>query len=160
MEDWGVEYIAVWHQDGGKSPANSNFNSALRNGGSGNPKYLIKPDKSFKKSPSASEINAAGGNVQHVCNTPITNEHRNVQGQHIVLHNVTKKGLTVKVNKESNFALSFYSLNGQLINTVSKTKVSAGTHAFNWENMNLAKGVYLAAISSDNVKTIQRIVIE
>ena len=62
MEDWGVEYIAVWHQEGG-----IDFDAALGNGGAGNPKYLIRPDKTFKKSPTTSEINTAGDNEQHVC---------------------------------------------------------------------------------------------
>ena len=58
-----TEFPAVWHQEGGKA-----FDAALNNGGAGNPQYLIRPDKTFKKSPTASEINTAGGNVQHVCN--------------------------------------------------------------------------------------------
>jgi hypothetical protein len=59
-----VQYFGTWHQEGGKL-----FDQALGNGGAGNPEYLIKPDKTFKESPSASDINSAGGNVQHECSS-------------------------------------------------------------------------------------------
>jgi len=59
-----VQYPAVWHGDGGTL-----FGTATGNGTSGNPEYLIKPDKTFKKDPSVTDINTAGGNVQHVCGT-------------------------------------------------------------------------------------------
>ena len=160
MEDWGVEYIAVWHQEGGKSPAGNNFNEALNNGGSGNPKYLIRPDKTFKKSPSASEINTAGGNEQHECPTPITNELKPAVNQNVVLYNLNKSGFTINIRENCVLSLSFYSLGGQLVNTFSKTQVSSGIHTYKWENMKLAKGVYLADIYADNIKTTQKVVIE
>lgn len=52
----------VAKEDGG-----TEFKNALNNGNVGGPKYLIKPDKTFKKNPSSSEIDNAGGNEQHVC---------------------------------------------------------------------------------------------
>lgn len=155
MEDWGVEYIAVWHQEGGKD-----FDAALNNGGAGNPQYLIRPDKTFKKSPTASEINTAGGNEQHVCPTPITNELKPAVNQNVVLYNLNKSGFTINIREDCAFSMSFYSLGGQLVNTFSKTQVSSGIHTYNWENMNLAKGVYLADIYADNIKTTQKVVIE
>ncbi len=155
MDSWGVEYLAVWHQEGGKA-----LDAALGNGGSGNPKYLIKPDKSFKKSPTASDINTAGGNEQHECSNPITNVSKPTINQSVALHNVSKNGFAITIQENCVISLSVYSLSGQLITTFSKTQASAGIHSYNWENMKLANGVYMANIYVDNVKATQKFVIE
>lgn len=154
-----TEYPAVWHQEGGKSPAGNNFNEALSNGGAGNPQYLIKPDKTFKKSPTAAEINAAGGNVQHVCGTHIHDVTKTTVNQNVVLYHVNGYGFTVNLKKECALSLFLYALNGQLVNFFSKEQVAAGIHTYNWGKV-IPIGVYIADVFSGNTRTNHKVVIE
>ncbi len=55
MTSWGIEYLGVAYQDGGNTLA-----TVTGNGGSGNPKYLIYPDKTFLKWPSSTDLVDAG----------------------------------------------------------------------------------------------------
>ncbi len=150
-----AEYPAVWHQEGGKK-----FDSALKNGGSGNPKYLIRPDKTFKKSPTASEINNAAGNEQHDCQTPVTNVSNAFVDKNADLYNVNRKGFTIINREAGDVAISFYSSNGQLKKSFSISNILAGTRTFNWETAALANGIYIAHMYINNTQTTKKVVIK
>ena len=153
-----MQYVAVWHQEGGKSPAGNNFNEALGNGGSGNPQYLIKTDKTFKKSPSASDINTAGGNVQHVCSTPITQELTSQKiNSNISLYNAYKDGFAINVYKEGTYSIAFYSANGQLKSMVSNKHLSVGSHKI---NARLSSGFSIVEINNGSSIIREKVIIE
>jgi hypothetical protein len=142
-----IEYVATWHQEGGKD-----FDKALGNNGYGNTKYWIKPDKSFTKTNASTISNS--GIEKHVCGTPITNNLNKVKiNTNISLYNLNKSGFSLKVSKADNYTISLYSVNGKLKNTLSK-KLSAGSHQIHFNNARLANGIYL--VESKNGQNISR----
>lgn len=149
-----TEYPAVWHKEGGKK-----FDSAVKNNGSGNPHYLILPNKTFKKYPSSTVIKNAGGNKPHVCQTSIATSNT-VVGRNTHLYNFDKNGFIISKLKSGDLTLLFYSSTGKLVKSYSKSNAIAGIHTFNWKGTALTKGVYIAYIHANNTKIIQKVVIK
>lgn len=144
-------YITTWHQEGGKD-----FDRALGNNGSGNPKYWIKPDKTFKDYRSSDITNA--GIEKHNCNVAIkSNLNKNFRTGNITLSNAYKSGFVLKVSKTENYKISFYSVNGKLKTALSKRLVT-GSQKINFENSLLVNGLYIVELKHgqniDRVKVI------
>jgi hypothetical protein len=145
--------MTTWHQEGGKD-----FDRALGNNGSGNPKYWIKPDKSFKDYRTGDISNA--GIEKHECNVAIkTNVNSDKNISNIIFNKVNKSGATVKVLKDGVYSMSFYSVNGKLKTTISR-KLSAGSHQINFEKGTLANGAYLVEIKNGQNITREKVVLE
>ncbi len=161
MEEWGVEYFAVWHQDGGKSPAGNNLNSALNNGGAGNPKHLIRPDKTFFKMDynTWQKQVTDEGIKPHECNVHIKKSKIAQAGQPVSFI-VLKNQITLTVQKSGIYSISLYSANGQLKASVLNKQLSVGNLSVSLDRTNLASGMYLIGIESTNYKTIQKVIIE
>lgn len=143
-----------------KEEGGSEFNINLDNNNYGGPKYLIKPDKTFKTSPTASEIDDAGGNVQHVCPTDIIHKLKDNINSNISFHNITKSNFTVNVLKEGIYSISFYTANGQLKEVVPETFLSIGSHKITWKSRNLANGVYFVEMKNGPNVTRQKVILE
>jgi hypothetical protein len=145
----------VAKEEGGRE-----FNIELENNNYGGPKYLIKPDKTFKKYPTTSEIDNAGGNVQHVCPTDIIHSTKDKINSSISFQKITKSNFTVNVSKEGVYSISFYTASGQLKEVISERLLSVGSHKVNWEKGKLANGVYFVETKSGKNITRQKVIVE
>jgi hypothetical protein len=143
-----------------KEEGGSQFNTNLNNQNYGGPKYLIKPDKTFKKSPTAAEIDNAGGNVQHVCPTAITHKVKNHTKSSIIFQRITKSNFTVTVLKEVGYSFSFYTASGQLKEAIPEKPFSVGTHSITWGKGKIANGVYFVEMKNGQDITRQKLVVE
>lgn len=148
ISQYNCTHPGVAKEEGGKE-----FNTILSNNNYGGPKYLIKPDKTFVKRPSSSQINSAGGNVQHVCGTSISTDLRKKVKTNVSIINISKNSFTLKTLKNDIYSISFYSANGKLKTTLTK-KLSVGSHQISLKEGALANGVYI--VEFKNSQSISR----
>lgn len=133
------------HPGVAKEEGGVDFKNALKNGNVGGPKYLIKPDKSVIKRPSSSQINDAGGNVQHNCQTALDHELNKNLPTLISIFKVTKNNFAIKVSENDLYAISFYTANGKQETSLQR-KLSKGLHTIDFPNVLLAGGLYIVEI--------------
>ena len=159
FEGW-IDTYDCTHPGVAKEEGGSEFNINLDNDNYGGPKYLIKPDKTFKTSPTTSEIDDAGVNVQHVCPTAITHKSKGNINSSISFQKITKSNFTVNVLKEGVYSISFYTANGQLKEIVRETFLSIGTHKINWKSSKLGNGVYFVEMRNGKNVTKQKVILK
>jgi hypothetical protein len=157
LDENSVEYLSIWSQDGGRA-----LGDATGNGGTGNPKYLISPDKTYFKMDYGTwqtQLQDAGLEP-HTCNTPVTQEKSVVElNTNITFVNFTKSNFIVNVLNGDVYSISIYSANGKLKTAISK-KLSAGSHQINFEKGTLANGVYLVELRNSNNISREKVVLE
>ena len=159
FEGW-IDTYDCTHPGVAKEEGGSKFNIELDNNNYGGPKYLIKPDKTFIKSPTASEIDNAGGNKQHVCTTAITHKSKDHSNSSISFQKITKSNFTVNVLKEDVYSISFFAANGQLKEVIPEKLLSIGSHNISWEKGKIANGVYFVEMRNGRNVTRQKVIIE
>lgn len=159
FEGW-IDTYDCTHPGVAKEEGGSEFNTNLDNQNYGGPQYLIKPDKSFIRNPSTSEIDDAGENEQHACPTPITHELKPKINSTISFQKITRSGFTVAVLKDGVYSICFYSANGQLKEVVPETYLPIGSHKINFKRGKLANGVYFVEMRNGRNVTRQKVIIE
>ena len=66
--------------------------------------------------------------------------------------------ISYSLENEAQTELSVYDINGNLIETLINDMMSAGTHNFLWQPMNISTGIYIVRLNADNIKSMQKII--
>jgi hypothetical protein len=150
MDKNNVEYPAIWHEEGGTDLA-----TATGNGTSGNPKYVIYPDKTYKKT--GTIPSTISEHIHTSSNNDLTKGNLN---KAISLYGLHKNGFTINVIKNGIYSISFYAANGRLKEIASEKFLSSGSHKISWKSRELANGIYFVEISNGHNITRQKVILE
>lgn len=66
--------------------------------------------------------------------------------------------ISYSLENEAQTELSVYDINGNLIETLIKDMISAGTHNLLWQPMNIGTGMYIVRLNADNINSMHKIV--
>ena len=155
IDDNNMEYPGIWVEEGG-----DDLGAATGNGWDGNPRYLIRPDKSFNLLDYYTwETLLANENIPtHECNVSIKTNAKKLNNS-VVFNRVTKSGFTLKVLKDGLYSIAFYSADGKLKNSFSN-KLSSGSHQISFEKGALANGIYLVEIKNGQKITRDKVMLK
>ena len=67
--------------------------------------------------------------------------------------------INYQVNKQSNVDVSIYSINGDLVETITSTVVEKGNYSVNWTNTKLQAGTYFVKVKTNDSVEVKKLVL-
>jgi hypothetical protein len=145
-----VSYFGVWHQEGGKL-----FDVALKNGGAGNPKYLIRPNKTFSSISNAETALTSAGVKQHTCSVVGVHSHKtNIINDKISVSTINKGSLTLSVKNPGIYTITAVSGNGKQLNSIT-AQLKTGTNSI---LLTKTSGIVIVTIKNATSQISKRVV--
>ncbi len=149
IDENSVEFPAIWHEEGGTDLA-----TATGNGTSGNPKYMIYPDKTFSKTGTIpSSI------TEHIHTSSEKGLIKEFSVNAVSLCALKKNEFSITVSEKGIYSFSFYSATGQLQEKVQEKSLSAGSHRMVLNKGVLANGIYFVKINNGREKTKKKVMV-
>ena len=151
---YGVKNPAVAKEEGG-----SLINAALSNGGTAGPKYLIKPDKTFKKNASDYDISSAGLKA-HVCLITGVDHGAPAQiGKPVHARHLSARALSLSVEQQGVYAITIFSASGKKVVSFNRHPLVKGTNTLSFATNLVDNGIYLLRVSGNGVVVDSKMVV-
>lgn len=137
-----------------KGEGGTDFKNALNNGNTGGPKYLIYPDKRYKKYPSSSEI-LNTGIEEHECSTHIKQGIHASNSFKLSINTLHSGRLAIVVPTADTYEISTFNGAGQKVTTFI-TNLLAGENIVNLNNKNVSSGMIILMVKNSKEQIVER----